>query len=109
MDVAEDVRNSGTVEHHISRRTRFIKTEVEPLSLEKRKDIVKEGIAVGKFHYRPDWHDQEVRIKALVMLCQPQAISRVHKRLGRRGLRAWHLRKPNHRFRSVWRFRICSV
>src|SRR5262252_6472148 len=109
MDVAENVGNARTVENHIASGTRLVKTKVEAFSLEKRKNVMKKRVAVGEFHHRSHWHDQKMRLKALVMLCQSQAIRSPGKRFGRRSLGAWCVRKPNDSFRGVRRFGVRAV
>src|SRR5581483_12228906 len=68
MDVAEDVRHPRFVETHFSRCARLVKPEVEALSLEQRKHIVEERVAVRKFHHRADGHNEQVGIEAVVVL-----------------------------------------
>jgi hypothetical protein len=57
VDIAEDVGDSGVVEHNVPRRAGFVETEVKTFSLKKRENVVKEGIPVGEFHYGSHWHN----------------------------------------------------
>lgn len=104
MNVAEDVGNTRAVEHHIARRTGFVKTEVEAFPLEKRENVVKERISVGEFHGGSHRHDQEMRLKVFVVLRQSQSTRRAHhgsRRSNPSARSAWRIRKPNHCVRSV--------
>src|SRR5579864_7531850 len=51
MNIAEDERNSRLVELHEARGSTFIQTQIEAFTLEQRKDIVEERIAVRKFDF----------------------------------------------------------
>src|SRR5262249_28504788 len=73
MNIAKNVGNARPVEKYIASRARFVKTEVEAFSFEKRENVVKEGISVGKFHDGSHGHDQKMRLKAFVVLCQAQS------------------------------------
>jgi len=68
MDVAKDVADSLTVEDNVPATTTLVKTQIEPLPLEKRKDIVKERILIREFDGRPDRNDQQMGRKTLGLL-----------------------------------------
>ncbi len=68
MNIAEDIGDPFAIEAHTAFTARLIQTQIEPFSIEERKYIVKERIAIWKHHNTADWHDQHMRIEHLVLL-----------------------------------------
>src|SRR5208283_1975431 len=84
-------------------RPRFIKTQIETLAIKQGEDIVKEWIAIGELHHRTHWYDQQMRLKALVLLNQLQSLVRLFSRRGVYG-GAIHGLQPNDHVRRIsWR------
>jgi hypothetical protein len=61
VNIAEDVGHSFPGENDILRFPCLIETEIESLAVEQGKDVVKEGIGVGKRDDAPHRNNQEVR------------------------------------------------
>jgi len=57
MYVAEDIGNPYAIEAHTAFAARLIQTQIEPFSIEERKYIVKERIAIWKHHDTANLYD----------------------------------------------------
>src|ERR1700692_937418 len=68
MNVAKDVRDSRLVELHKLRASAFVQAEIETLSVEQRKHIVKKRIVIRKLNLPARWNYQQGRMKALIFL-----------------------------------------
>src|SRR5579871_6424474 len=80
MDVAEDIGHPFAIEADGAGRAGFVKTEVEPLAVEEREDIVKEGVLIRKFNTGTCRNDEQMRRELLVLLNQT-----VRRRMSSRG------------------------
>src|ERR1700704_5291045 len=88
MDVTKNITDPGPVEMDHARSACFIESQVETLPFKQRKNIVEEGIAIGKLDRGTGGHHQQVRLKALVPLRQSKRSRRI-TRNGRRLARDW--------------------
>ena len=70
VNVAEDERNARLVEFNKLRRAALIKSEIETLSVEQRKHVVKKRILIGKLDLPSRRDHQQRRMETLVFLHQ---------------------------------------
>jgi hypothetical protein len=68
MDVAKYVGNAFGRKLNGLRRTGFVEPKVKTLPVEKRKDIVKERVSIGKLNDGTNGNDQKVRKEFAVLL-----------------------------------------
>jgi hypothetical protein len=68
VNVAENVDDPRAVERHAVRGSRLIEAEVEALSIEHGKDIVKERIEIGEVDDGARGNRQDVGVKPFVIL-----------------------------------------
>src|SRR5436305_1545204 len=68
MNVAENVAHPRTIKLHRAASPGFIKPEIESLSFEQRKYIMKKWIPIRELDRRPWRNDEQVRRKSLVLL-----------------------------------------
>src|ERR1700722_4466050 len=94
MDVAKNIRNPRLVEQNIPCTARLIKSQVEGLSFEERKYVVKKWIPVRKFDLRAHRNDQYMRLEALIFLRQPGMLRRLRRNCRRQAFN-WSEPKNN--------------
>ena len=70
MNIAEYVRDSFPPESNLLRRASLIEAQVEAAPIEKREDVVKEGIGIGKVYDTPHRHDEQMGRELFVLLQQ---------------------------------------
>lgn len=83
MDIAEDVRYTFAREPDLTRATCLVQAKIEALSVEKRKDIVEEGILVWKADHATHGDDQQMRYECAILLNQ--------REVGWSRLKGWRL------------------
>src|ERR1700757_4848241 len=74
VNVAEKKANARAIESDRTLGACLIQAQVETPSIVEGKNIVKEGVFIGKFNYRSDRHDQNVWLEWLVPLPQLRGI-----------------------------------
>ena len=70
MDVAEDIGKTFPRERDLLLASSFIKTQIEPLSIEEGEDVMEEGVRVGEENDASDWDDEYVRREHTILLQQ---------------------------------------
>ena len=98
MNVAKDEGDAGFVELDEARGSAFVESEVEALSLEQRKHIVKKWIVVGKLNFAANRDHQQRRLKAFIFLHELRNLGGF---LTRRHDRRANRSQPDDRFRSI--------
>ena len=69
VNVAEEIAHSYAVEAHCLTGSGFIESKVKSLSIKKRKNIVEERVSIGELDAGARLNDKNVRVEALVNLC----------------------------------------
>ena len=70
VDIAEDVGDAFAIESHGAAGAGLVESQIKALAVEERKNVVKEGVSVGKFNACPCRHNEQVWMKLLVLLEQ---------------------------------------
>src|SRR5579859_1849896 len=89
MNIAKEVRDAFMVEVNDSGASSFVEPQVEALSIELRKYVVKERIEIGEFDAAAQGHDEQMRVEVLVLLLHakmPGSYGRVNGRPGYSGV-----------------------
>src|SRR5262245_27031351 len=68
VNIAEDVRNSESVEDNRARFTTGIQAQVKPLSFVQRKDVVEERVEVREIYFSAAFNGHHVRLETFADL-----------------------------------------
>src|SRR5579884_666245 len=79
MNVAEDIADAWAIKANQACAPGLVEPEVETLAFEQREHVVEERVLVGKLYDGSYSDDQDVWIKALVLLRQPQMLLRCRR------------------------------
>jgi hypothetical protein len=74
VNVAEDVRDSRTIEGDIAVTARLIEPKIESFALKKRKYVMKEGIAIWELDHGADRDHKDVGLETFMVLGKARRI-----------------------------------
>ena len=80
VNIAEDVGNAIAIKADRPVRMSFVETEVKALSIKERKDVVVEGVKVGKVYAAAGRYDENMRGELLIFLLKRVALGRARRR-----------------------------